>query len=179
MINSLIKTISKKHLLVIGKSEKERHEFVDNVVETSSKQVYRFPTNIKNYYEYIDQVRTLFPFIPINWEEQNPNKWTYNQVWDFHLDWTDNTHSILIVIEEFGKMEEKWKVAILRDYLTTSYNQEAPNKSHLNFQLIVTQQEEDNLVEKLSAVFGLNENESRTAQQVILGKLEVINLDRI
>ncbi|MEO0333113.1 MAG: hypothetical protein AAF223_15755, partial [Bacteroidota bacterium] len=66
-----------------------------------------------------------------------------------------------------------------KDYLTTSYNQEAPNKSHLNFQLMVTQQEEDNLVDKLSAVFGLNKDENRTARQVIQGKLEVINLDQI
>lgn len=179
MINSLVKNIDKKHLLIVGKSEEARREFVNRLLETSNKQIYKFPANIERFDQYIEQVRKLFPFIPVNWDEQNPKKWTLNQVWDFHLDWTNNTHSILIVIEEFGKMEEGWKIEILRHYLSTSYDQEQPNKTDLNFQLIVTQQEEDHLVDKLSSVFGLKEHEKRTAKQVIQGKLEVVNLDWI
>lgn len=73
MTNSTTKNIDKKHLLVIGKSKEERRRFIDSVVEISSNQVYRFSTNIKSYHEYIDQVRKLFPFIPVNWKEQNTN----------------------------------------------------------------------------------------------------------
>nr|WKN34900.1 hypothetical protein K4G66_21225 [Tunicatimonas sp. TK19036] len=174
-----LKSIDKKHLLIVGKSERERHDFVNRLISTSNKQTYKFPPHIERFDQYIDQVRKLFPFVPIYWNEQNPKKWTINQVWDFHLDWTNNTHSILIVIEEFGKMEKEWKIEILGHYLTTSYDQEHPNKSNLNFQLIVTQQEEDHLVDKLSSVLELRDREKRTNKQVIQGKLQVINLNWI
>ncbi|EAZ79939.1 hypothetical protein ALPR1_14959 [Algoriphagus machipongonensis] len=177
MIDSIEKSNEKKHLLIVGKSEKERREFVDQLVGNSSKVIYRFPANIQGFDQYIDQVRTLFPFIPVNWYEQNPKKWTTNQVWDFHLDWTENTHSILIVMEEFGLMEEDWKIEILRHYLITSYHQEQPDKSNVNFQLILTQQEDDHLVDKLSSVIELKENEKRSARQMIEGKLKIVNLD--
>ncbi|SDK66313.1 hypothetical protein SAMN05421823_103221 [Catalinimonas alkaloidigena] len=177
MVEAMAKITEKKHLLIVGKSAEARHELVNSLVETSNRQVYRFPANIERFDEYLEHMRRLFPFVPINWKEQNPKKWTLNQIWDFHLDWTDHTHSILIVIEEFGEMEERWKIEILRDYFSKSYYQEQPNTSRSNFQLIVTQQEEGNMIDKLSSVFGLKEHEKRTATQVIQGKLEVINLD--
>ncbi|QHT70022.1 hypothetical protein GXP67_26940 [Rhodocytophaga rosea] len=173
----MTKNIDRKNLFVVGKSAADRQRFVDNIVATTNKVVYRFPPNIRSFDNYIEQVRRLFPFVPTNWHEQNPKKWTRNQVWDFHLDWTNNTHSILIVIEEFGKMEENWEIEIIRDYLQKSYYQEQINNPLVNFQLIVTQEEDEGIVEKLSAIFGLKENEKRTSNQVISGKLQVINLE--
>jgi hypothetical protein len=168
--------IYRKHVLVVGKSSADRSKFADGIIAASNKVLYRFPKEIRSFDEYIEQVRTLFPFVPKAWHEQNPKKWTRNQVWDFHLDWTDNTHSILIIIEEFGGMEESWKTEIIRDYLTKSYDQEQPNRAGLNFQLIVTQEQEDGLVERLSESIGLNEDEKRTGMQVVLGKLQVVDL---
>ena len=173
----IMKNVYQKHLIVVGKSEVERHQFVQHLIETSSKLVYKFPPGIKSFDEYIEHVRRIFPFIPVNWDEQNPNKWTLNQVWDFHSDWTDNTHSILMVIEEFGKMEEEWKIEILRHYLSTSYYQEEPGKSYPNFQLIVTQDEDDDIIDKIIPSFGLKEDEKRTEKQIIEGKMDLINLE--
>jgi hypothetical protein len=173
----MINNIDRKHLLVVGRSAKDRENFLDHLITTSNKVVYRFPKNIISFEEYIEQVRQLFPFVPTNWHEQNPKKWMRNQIWDFHLDWASNTHSILIVIEEFGQMEKNWKIEILRDYLARSYDQEQTNMSLLSFQLIVTQEEEEDLLERLGAIIGLKENEKRTGEQVVLGKLQVINLN--
>lgn len=109
-----MKPTDRKHLLIIGKSAIERHRFVEDLVSNTNKEIYSFQPYLKSFEDYIENVRRNFPFVPINWAEQNPNKWTINQVWDFHLDWTENTNGILIVIEEFGGMEERWKLEILR-----------------------------------------------------------------
>lgn len=171
------KYTDKKHLLIVGKSEKERKNYVDNIISSSNKVIYRFERNLNNFDEYLEQVRNIFPFIPYNWDEQNPKKWTLNQVWDFHFDWTDDTNSILIILEEFEKIEDEWKIEIIRDYITTSYDQEEANKSNLNFQLIFTLPEENELLQKVISQFALNENEKRTEEQVVKGKWEVVNLE--
>lgn len=167
----------KKHLLIIGNSEEQRKKYVDNIISNSNKVIYRLERNLNSFYEYIDEVRNVFPFIPYNWDEQNPKKWTLNQVWDFHLDWTYDTINILIVFEEFDKIEDNWKTEIIRHYFTTSYCQEKANKSKLNFQLILTLKEENELVTKVISKFALNEDEKRTEEQIIDGKLKIINLD--
>lgn len=120
----------------------------------------------------------MFPFVPLGWDEQNPKKWTLNQVWDFHLDWTDDAKSILIIIEEFENIEDNWKQEIIRDYFTASYDQETEGNSWLNFQLILTlPQFDSDLMEKVINDLGLRENEKRTQKQVIEGKLLVVDLD--
>jgi hypothetical protein len=171
------KYTDKKHLLVVGKTEKERVKYVDNIISNSDKVIYRIKRNLNNFDEYIEQVRNIFPFIPHNWNEQNPKKWTLDQIWDFHLDWTDDTNSILIILEEFEKIEDDWKTEIIRNYFTTSYDQEKNNQPNLNFQLILTLQEENELMKKVISKFGLNENEKRTEKQVVEGKLKIINLE--
>jgi len=174
----MTRTIDKKHVLIVGKTSNERHKFVNELITGTNKVVYRFPTNLKTFDDYIDQARNLFPFVPSTWKKQNPKKWTRNQVWDFHLDWTENTHSILVILEEFGEMEINWRFEIIRDYLQTSYYQEEQNEDKLNFQLILTQERDDGIVENLIPIFGLIESEKRTEEQVILGKLKIIDLDR-
>lgn len=175
----MTRDLERKHLVIVGKKADDRLRFLKDLVAGTNKQVYRFPPKLQTFDEYIEQVRKLFPFVPANWEEQNPNKWTRNQVWDFHLDWTEATHSILIILEEFGEMDTDWRHKIIRDYLQTSYNQEEQNDARLNFQLIVTQDKDDGLVEKMASILGLNETEKRTEVQVILGKLKIIDLDLI
>ncbi|MFD2034020.1 hypothetical protein ACFSKL_04415 [Belliella marina] len=172
-----IKYTDKKHILIVGKSEKERKDYVDDIIATTDKVVYRFERNLNDFDEYIEQVRNLFPFIPYNWNEQNPKKWTLNQIWDFHLDWTDDTFNILIILEEFDKIEDNWKTEIIRDYFTTTYDQEKARKSHLNFQLILTLPEENQLIKNVVSEFGKDVNEKRSEEQIIHGKLEVINLE--
>lgn len=173
----MTKDLDRKHLLIVGGKKDDRHKFLNDLLSGTNKEVYRLSPNLRTFDEYIEQIRKLFPFVPTNWKEQNPTNWTRNQVWDFHLDWTENTHSILIIIEEFGDMESAWKVKIIRDYIQTSYYQEEQNKGLPNFQLIVTLDKDDGLVENLIPIFGLNDNETRTEEQVIMGKLKIIDLD--
>ena len=173
----MTKDLDRKHILIVGKKRDDRNRFLNDLITGTNKLVYRLPPNLRTFNEYIEQVRKLFPFVPTNWKEQNQRNWTRNQVWDFHLDWTENTHSILIILEEFGEMEVNWRTEIIRDYLQTSYYQEGQNDGRLNFQLIVTQDKDDDLVEKMISSIGINDNEKRTKEQVILGKLKIINLD--
>ena len=172
-----MRNITEKHLLIVGKSEIERKKTVDKLVATSDKVIYRLQPNLISFDNYIEEVRNKFPFIPLGWNEQNKKKWTLNQIWDFHLDWTDDTFNILIILEEFNKIEENWKTEIIRDYFITSYYQEKERKSKVNFQLILTLQEEGDLIEKVTSLIGFSENEKRTEEQVINGKLKIINLD--
>src|SRR5687768_495521 len=138
----MAKDFNRKHILIVGKKREDRLRFLNDLIAGTNKLVYRFPPNLQTFDEYIEQVRKLFPFVPTNWDEQNPKKWTRNQVWDFHLDWTENTHSILVILEEFGEMDTDWKFEIIRDYFQRSYYQEDQNSGRPNFQLIVTQDKE-------------------------------------
>ncbi|MFZ1789116.1 MAG: hypothetical protein WAT92_12415 [Saprospiraceae bacterium] len=74
-------------------------------------------------------------------------------------------------------MEAPWKVEIIRDYIQKSYFQEGQHNGRPNFQVIVTLDKDDNLVEKIIQAFGLTDNETRTEEQVILGKLKIIDVD--
>jgi len=173
------KLTEKKHYLIVGKSEIERKKHIDSLISYSNRVRYRFERNLNSFDDYIEQVRRVFPFIPYNWDEQNPKKWTINQVWDFHLDWTYDTNNILVILEEFEKIEDKWKIEIIRDYFTTSYDQEEASKSNLNFQLILSLPEENELIQQVISKFVLKENDKRTGEQVVLAKLEIINLEWI
>lgn len=166
-----------KHLLIIGNSKLKRKKYVDELISKTNKVVYRFQYNLNSFDNYIEQVREIFPFVPLGWKEQNPKKWSLDQIWDFHLDWTNYTSGILIILEEFEKIEEEWKMEIIRDYLITSYWQEKEKTSKLNFQLIITLRDKKDLIEKIIPKIGLHKNEKRTQEQVVKGKLEVINLD--
>lgn len=174
----MTKELNRKHIIIVGRKHDDRRKFLNDLIASTDKQVYRLSPNLRTFDDYIEQVRKIFPFVPTDWKEQNPKNWTRNQIWDFHLDWTENTHSILIIIEEFGEMEPDWKVKIIRDYIQTSYYQEGKSNGQLNFQLIVTQDKDGDLIAKMIPIFGLTENEKRTEEQVILGKLKVINLDQ-
>ena len=173
----MIKDVDKKHILIVGKTQVDRSEFLNGLIAGTNNLVYRFPPFLRTFDEYIEEVKKLFPFVPANWKKQNPKKWTKDQVWDFHLDWTEYTHSILIIIEEFGEMEAPWKVEIIRDYIQKSYYQEGQHNGRPNFQVIVTLDKDYNLVEKIIQAFGLTDKETRTEEQVILGKLKIIDLD--
>jgi len=170
--------VTEKHLLVVGNNSLRRKGFIDDLVKKSDKLIYRLKPNIKSFDEYIEQVRIVFPFIPENWDEQNPGKWTRNQIWDFHLDWTNETHSILIVVEGFDEVEENWKIEILRDYIQTSYYQEKPKNSMSNFQLILSMESHGNIIDKICELLGTKETEKRSPEQIVKGKIKIIDLNK-
>lgn len=170
MIDKVKTILDKKHLLIIGKSEIDRHRFVSEIIQQTNFETFRFPKGIKSVHEYVDFVRKNDLYTP--WYSKKGKHGT-NQTLDFHRDWIAENNS-LVVLEEFQDMEERWKLDLLDSYLTQV---EIRKKGQKIIHLIISQEEEDDLIDKLCEKTRPRENERRTKRQIIEGSLEVITIE--
>ncbi|MFK7746809.1 MAG: hypothetical protein AB8B65_00325 [Kordia sp.] len=160
--------LKKKHLLIIGKTEIERRNFVSEVIQHANLESFRFPSKMKVFKEYCDFIKKEQLYIP--WYEAK--RYNINQILEFHYDWLSENNS-LIIMEEFESMEERWRIELLRICLNEI---DTRKKNDKKIHLIISQKEEDGLIEKLSEVIHLRENERRTQKQVVEQNIEIIDL---
>ena len=168
MIEKAIHILNIKHLLITGKSETERRKFINDLIVGVNFEVFRFPSNMKlfdEYYEFIKKEKLYKPWY-------DAKSYNGNQILDFHWDWITENNS-LIIMEEFGQMEERWRIELLRIYLNEIENRK---KGEKKIHLIISQESENGLTEKLAKVIDTRENERRTEKQVVLQNLEIINI---
>lgn len=181
-IERIVKTATKKSLLIVGGGKAKRKTLVNQLVsEIPYSGLYRFLSGLTTFDAYIKEVRKKFPFIPMSWNKPKPYWNNINRVWDFHLDWVIDAKNILITLEELDQMETNWKYAIINSYLTQAYkNERVERKGHICFRLILTFDVlEEGFFEQLKISGGVKEKGNRTEQEVIYGKLAIINLDGV
>lgn len=168
MKNEIINILSKKHLLIVGKSEIERRNFVSFIIENANYETFRFPSKMRLFDEYYDFIKKEQLYKP--WYEAK----SYNgdQILDFHWDWIAENNSLL-VLEEFDFMEERWKIELLRIFLNETENRK---KGKDKIKVILTQDSENGIIDKLSNVINMKEHEKRTKKQIIEQNLELINI---
>jgi len=56
MKDEILSMLNKKHLLIVGKSEIERRNFVSYIIENVNYETFRFPAKMRlcnEYYEFI------------------------------------------------------------------------------------------------------------------------------
>ncbi len=169
MNNKLENIITKKHLLIVGGTEMERRKMISKLIEKTNFETFRFPRGMKSFEEYIDFVRKEKLYTP--WYETK-GKHGINQVYDFHFDWIHDNHC-LVVIEDIHMMEEPWNLNIISLYINEVENHKKGEKF---IHLVISQDEEYDLIEKLSEEIYLSENENRTKRQIVEGSLKVIEL---
>jgi hypothetical protein len=170
MIEKIKNILNKKHLLVIGKSEIERRDFISELIVEVNFEIIRFPSNMKlfdEYYEFIKKEKLYKPWY-------RTKSYNGNQILDFHWDWISESNS-LIIIEEFELMEESYKIELLRIYLNEIENRK---KGEKKIHLIISQESEYGLIEKLSKVIDIRANEKRTKNQVVEQNLEIIDISK-
>lgn len=168
MKHEILKILDKKHLLVVGKSETERQNFVSYIIENTNYETFRFPTGMKLFHEYLDFVKKEQLYQP--WYEAK--KYSGNQILDFHRDWISENNSLL-VLEEFDYMEEAWKMELFRLFIHETENR---RKGEDKIKVIFSQNSENGLIDKLSHIITLKESEKRTKRQIIEQNLELINI---
>jgi|GEM_PF-2379662 len=169
MIEKALSILKKKHLLIVGKSEVDRNRFLSQLIEKADVETFRFPKGMKSLYDYIDFVRTKKLYHA--WYSKK-GKFGTNQILEFHSEWIDDSQS-LVVLEEFQDMEEGWKLDIIRSYLEkVAFRKKEEKTVHL----VVTQELEDGLFDKLESVNWIPENDNRTMRQVIAGSLHLLNI---
>jgi hypothetical protein len=161
--------LNKKHLLLIGGSKTERESIVTRIIENSNYETFRFPKEMKLFDEYLLHVRKVKLFDP--WYDVK-GKHGNDQVLDFHRDWISDNHS-LIIIEEIHMMEERWRLELIRCYLEEVENHKKGEKF---IHLIISQDEESDLVKKLSEVIHVENLRNRTKRQVIESCLKIIDI---
>jgi len=79
----------------------------------------------------------------------------------------------LVILEEFQDMEESWKLDLLGSYIFEIENRKKGVKV---VHLIVSQESENDLIDKLSDEVSVRENERRTKRQIVEGSFEVVEL---
>lgn len=164
----IINILNKKHLLIVGKSELERRNFVSNLIENANYETFRFPSKMRRFDEYYDFVKKEHLYNP--WYESK--SYNGNQILDFHWDWIAENNSLL-VLEEFDYMDERWKIELLRIFLNETENRK---KGENKIKVILSQESENELIDKLTNVINRKENEKRTKRQIVEQNLELINI---
>lgn len=71
-------------------------------------------------------------------------------------------------------MEKSWKIELLRIYLNEIENRKKREKK---IHLIISQTNENGLINELSEVINIREGEKRTRKQIIEQNLEIIHLE--
>ena len=168
MIEKAQNILNRKHLLIIGKSEIERRNFINDLIVGLNFEVFRFPSNMKLFDEYYDFIKKEKLYEP--WYKAK--SYNGNQILDFHWDWVSESNS-LVIMEEFEQMEESWRIELLRIYLNEIENRK---KGEKKIHLIISQESENELTEKLAKVIDARENEGRTERQVVGQNLEIITI---
>ena len=112
MIEKTKNILNKKHLLIIGKSEIERRNFVSDIIQSANLATFRFPAKMRLFDEYLDFIKKEKLYTPF----YEARAYSGDQIFDFHFDWISENNS-LVVMEEFDLMEERWRIELLRIYL--------------------------------------------------------------
>lgn len=155
----------KKHILICGKSESERHQFLKKILPQSDLETIVFPKSMKRFSEYIETVQSKKLFQPYY---ENKEKYNANQILDFHIDWiSENT--CLFVLEEFQYMEDSWKSEILRLMIN---NPEANHQSAVK--IVITTDDSMDLINHLNHI--VNKTDYKTKEQVVNSNLQIIDL---
>jgi len=169
-LEDIKRLLNKKHLLIIGKTDTDRRNCINKVIETTDFTVFRFPKKMKTIYDYLAFVKQEKLYNP--WHESK-GSYNTNQILDFHYDWISENSNSLIIMEEFDSMEDAWKIELVKKFVDILENRKKGDK---NIHLIISQNNENNLIEELSQKIYIKEKERRTKRQIIEQHLEFIDL---
>ncbi len=163
--------LKKKHLLVIGKTEVDRKNFITEIIKTADYETFRFPAKMATFDDYFYAMKKMQLYEP--WYEAK--RYNGHAIWDFHEAWIYQNNS-LIVLEEVQNMEVRWKNEIIRIYINViDYKTKGKDTVHL----IISQNEEANLIEELAnSMQPIRNNERRTKKQIVEQNLQIIDIGK-
>lgn len=154
-----------KHILICGKTERERHKALNIILEESNLQLFSFPKSMGSLSDYLTIIQAKKLFSPFY---ESKGKYNLNQILDFHIDWiADN--NCLFVFEEFQNVEHGFGLEIMRIMIN---NLEANHKSATK--IIITLEDETELINNLYEI--VNETKYKSKVQVVESNLQVITL---
>ena len=168
MLDEAYTILKRKHLLVIGGSDKKRHYFINDLVKKVNFDTFRFPSNIKTSVEYLDFVKRKKLFK--TWYESK--SYNSDQIFDFHLEWLLE-NNIIIVIEEIDLMEKAWKALLITNFLKLI---DRKKKGEERIHLIISQKNENGLIDDLISFIDIEKGEKRNKRQIIEQNLEVFSI---
>jgi hypothetical protein len=154
-----------KHILIVGKTQIERHKSLNQILANCNLEFIKFPVSMKSFPDYLNIVRSKKLFSPFY---ESKGKYNLNQILDFHIDWiADN--NCLFVFEEFQNVEHGFGLEIMRIMIN---NLEANHKSATK--IIITLEDETELINNLYEI--VNETKYKSKVQVVESNLQIITL---
>ena len=154
-----------KHILIVGKTQIERHTSLDQILANCNLEFIKFPASMKSFPDYLNIVQSKKLFSPFY---ESKGKYNLNQILDFHIDWiADN--NCLFVFEEFQNIEDRFALEIMRIMIN---NLEVNHKSATK--IIITLEDETELINNLYEI--VSETKYKSKVQVVESNLQVITL---
>ena len=169
IIGNITQKLYKKHLLIVGGDKTQRQKLIDEIITQANLDFFCFPIGMKTIDKYIDFVRKENMYQA--WYSKK-GKFGSNQILDFHRDWILENNS-LVILREFQEMEQSWKMDIIGTYIEQIENKKKGEKA---IKLIISQEDENNLIEDLTREIYIKDGERRTKSQIIEGNIEVIEV---
>lgn len=152
-----------KHILICGKTAEERRAGLNQILDSSNFEIFRFPVSMRSFSDYLTFVESKNLFLSFY---EIKGKYNLNQIFDFHIDWIAE-NNCLFVFEEFQNVDEKFKLEILRIMIN---NLEAYKKS--GARIILTLEDETELINNLRSI--VSTTEYKTRSEVIESNLQII-----
>jgi len=153
-----------KHILIAGKTEKERYSSLNQILENNNLELIRFPKSMRSLSDYINVVQAKKLFTPFY---ETRGKYNANQILDFHMDWIAE-NNCLFIFEEFQFVDDKFRLEILRIMINNL------ETNHQGTKLIVTLENEMSLIKCLGEI--VDETEYKTKVQVVQSNIQISTL---
>ncbi len=163
--------LKKGHLLIVGKTELEREKFITELINISGYESFRFPKNMKTFNDYFNAVKKMKVYKP-SYVSTNYNE---DAIWDFHREWILRGNSSLVILEEIECLEEISKFEIIERYIKALENREIKSL----VRLIISQNKENNLIERLANETYFENDYNRTNKQIVEQNLKIIDIEKI
>jgi len=155
----------KKHILIAGKTEKERHKSLNKILENNNLELTRFPKSMKSLSDYLNVVQAKKLFSPFY---DTRGKYNANQIFDFHIDWIAE-NNCLFIFEEFQEVEDKFGLEITQIMINNlESNHDSATKN------IITLEDETGFINSLSEI--VYETKYKTKDQIMESNLQIIAL---
>lgn len=152
-----------KHILIVGKTEKERHKKLNQILENNNLELIRFPQSMKSLSDYLNVVQAKKLFYPFY---ETKGKYNQNQIFDFHIDWIAE-NNCLFVFEEFQKVDDKFGLEIMRIMINNlEVNHQTATK------IIITLEDETVFINSLSEI--INKTKYKNKDQILESNLQII-----
>ncbi len=170
-----------KHLLIVGKSEADRRKFINNLIVGINKEVMRTPKGMETLEDYVKFIKKTKMYTPDYKKAGYPPFPALQMVYSHHAVLRSSNDTSLMIMDELDKINYQEVGYVERSIKILIKISDALKKGEKSIQLIVSQETENDLIDKLAKrdnVYGEKDKHGRTNKQIIEQNLKIIDISK-